>query len=100
MRRLPGSERPGGMYLELGHSSVLLTVGLLKRDLLVEGAHHVGHAELTTLGHSGDQVGHEVDAATLSTGSSKYRGDGVLQTKVGIGDDQFQAVETSGVQRA
>ena len=37
------------------------------------------HARLGTLGHSGEQVGHEVGAAALPTGSSEHRGDGVLQ---------------------
>ena len=46
---------------------------------------HGGHARLGTLGHSGEQVGHEVGAAALPAGSSKDCGDGVLQPLVSIG---------------
>ena len=31
------------------------------------------------LGHSGEQVGHEVGAAALPVGPSEHRGDGALQ---------------------
>ena len=37
------------------------------------------HAGLGALGHSGEQVGHEVGAAALPTGTGEHRGDGVLQ---------------------
>ena len=41
------------------------------------------------LGHSDEQVGHDVGAAALPTGPSKHRGDGVLQPLVSIGGNQF-----------
>ena len=57
------------------HHSVQLGVDLCGRQLLVDG----DHAGLGALGHSGEQVGHEVGAAALPTGTGKHRGDGVLQ---------------------
>ena len=76
---------------EFFHHSIQLAVDLGGRQLLVDGAHHArkvlgGHARLGALGHSGKQVGHEVGAAALPAGSSKHRGDGVLQPLVGIGE--------------
>ena len=50
-----------------------------------------GHSRLGTLGHSGEQVGHEVGAAALPAGSSKHRGDGVLQPLVGIASHPAEA---------
>ena len=60
---------------------------------------HGGHARLGTLGHSGEQVGHEVGAAALPAGSSKDRGDGVLQPLVSIGGYQLHPAEASSGQR-
>ena len=56
-------------------------------------------AQEDALGHSGEQVGHEVGAAALPAGSSKHRGDGVLQPLVSIGGCQFHPAETQGGQR-
>ena len=67
---------------ELFHHSVQLA-WTSAGELLVDGAYHGGHARLGTLGP--EQVGHEVSAAALPAGSSKDRGDGVLQPLVGIG---------------
>ena len=64
---------------ELFHHSVQLAVDLGGRQLLVDGAHHGGHAGLGTLGHSGEQVGHDVGAAALLTHPGEHRGDGILQ---------------------
>ena len=58
-----------------------------------------GHAGLGTLGHSGEQVGHEVGAAALPAGPSKHRGDGVLQPLVGIGGYQLHPAEAPSGQR-
>ena len=58
------------------------------------------HARLGSLGYSGEQVGHEVSAAALPAGSSKHRGDGVLQPLVSIGGNQFHTAETASGQRA
>ena len=58
------------------------------------------HAGLGALGHSGEQVGHEVGAAALPTGTGKHRGDGVLQPLVGIGGYQFHPAEPPSRQRA
>ena len=52
-----------------------------------------------TLGHAGEQVGHEVGAAALPAGSSKDCGDGVLQPLVGIGGHQFHPAEAPSGQR-
>ena len=60
---------------------------------------HGGHARLGTLGHSGEQVGHEVGAAALPAGSSKDHGDGVLQPLVSIGGNQFHPAEPPSGQR-
>ena len=56
-------------------------------------------AQEGALGHSGEQVGHEVGAAALPAGSSKHRGDGVLQPLVSIGGYQFHPAEPSSGQR-
>ena len=64
---------------ELFHHSVQLAVDLGGRQLLVDGAYHGGHARLGTLGHSGEQVGHDVGAAALLTHPGEHRGDGILQ---------------------
>ena len=53
-----------------------------------------------SLGYSGEQVGHEVSAAALPAGSSKHRGDDVLQPLVSIGGYQFHPAETASRQRA
>ena len=84
---------------ELFHHSVQLAVDLGGRQLLVDGADHGGHAGLGTLGHSGEQVGHEVGAAALPAGPSKHRGDGVLQPLVGIGGYQLHPAEAPSGQR-
>ena len=84
---------------ELFHHSVQLAVDLGGRQLLVDGAYHGGHARLGTLGHAGEQVGHEVGAAALPAGSSTHRGDGVLQPLVSIGGNQFHPAEPSIGQR-
>ena len=55
-------------------------------------------AQEGALGHSGEQVGHEVGAAALPVGSSEHRGDGVLQPLVS-GGRQFHPAETQGGQR-
>ena len=55
----------------------------------VDGAHHGGYSGVGPLGHSGQQVGHEVGSAALPTRTGKHRGDGLLQPVVGIGDDQL-----------
>ena len=47
-------------------------------------------AQEGTLGHWGEQVGHEVGAAALLAGPSEHHGDSVLQPLVGIGDNQFK----------
>ena len=57
-------------------------------------------AQERPLGHPGQQVGHEVGAAALPTGAGKHRGDGLLQSLVGIGYDQFHPAEALDVQRA
>ena len=74
----------GEVFLELYHYPVHLGVDLLRRELLVDGVHHGGHAGLASFGHSGQQVAHEVGATALPTGSGECRGDGVLQTLVSI----------------
>ena len=51
------------------------------------------------VGHSGEQVGHEVGAAALPAGPSKHRGDGVLQPLVGIGGYQLHPAEAPSGQR-
>ena len=58
-----------------------------------------GHARLGALGHSGEQVGHEVGAAALPAGNGEHRGDGVLQPLVSIGGHQFHPAEPSSGQR-
>ena len=55
------------------------------------------HAGLGALGHSGEQVGHEVGAAALPTGTGKHRGDGVLQPLVSIGGYQFHPASPRAV---
>ena len=85
---------------ELFHHSVQLAVDLGGRQLLVDGADHGGHARLGTLGHSGEQVGHEVGAAALPAGPSEHRGDGVLQPLVSIGGYQLHPAEAPSGQRA
>ncbi len=52
-----------------------------------------------TLGHSGEQVGHEVGAAALPAGPSEHRGDGVLQPLVSIGGYQLHPAEAPSGQR-
>ena len=74
-----GVRHLGKGHPELFHYSVQLAVDLGGKQLLVDGAYHGGHAGLGALGHSGEQVGHEVGAAALPAGSSEHRGDGVLQ---------------------
>ena len=85
--------------MELSHHPVRLSVDFLGGELLVDGAHHGSHPGLGPFGYSGQQVGHEVGAAALPTGPDKHCGDGVLQTLVSIGDDQFHAAEAPSVQR-
>ena len=74
----------GEVFLELDHYPVRLGVDLLRRELLVDGAHNGGDAGLGSFGYPGQQVAHEVGAAPLPTGSGECRGDGVLQTLVSI----------------
>ena len=94
---------------ELFHHSVQLAVDLGGRQLLVDGAYHarrswvatpaLRQAQEGTLGHSGEQVGHEVGAAALPAGPSEHRGDGVLQPLVGIGGYQLHPAEAPSGQR-
>ena len=82
------------------HHSIQLAVDLCGRQLLVDGAHYGSHAGLGALGHSGEQVGHEVGAAALPAGTGKHRGDGVLQPPVGIGGYHLHPAEPPSRQRA
>ena len=72
--------RLGEVFLQLSDHPIGLGVDLFRRELLVDGAHHGGHARLGSLGHPTQQVGHEVRSAPLPTGSGNHRGDGLLQS--------------------
>ena len=80
------------MLPELGYHPVRLSVDFLGGELLEDG-----RTMATTpggpFGHSCQQVGHEVGAAPLPTGSGKHRGDGGFQPLLSIGDDQFLTIE-------
>ena len=56
-------------------------------------------AQEGAFGHPGQQIDHEVGSTTLPTGVGKHRGDGLLQTLMGIGGHQFHPTEAPGVQR-
>lgn len=70
----------GEVFRQLSDHPVGLGVDLFRGELLVDGAHHGGHARLRPLGHPTQQVGHEVSAAALPTGAGNHRGDGLLQS--------------------
>jgi hypothetical protein len=53
-----------------------------------DGAQRRRHHLLRDLGHGGQRVAHEVDPATLPAGTNEDLSHRLLETKVGVGDDQ------------
>jgi hypothetical protein len=52
------------------------------------------------LGHAGEHVSDEVDSTALPAGAGHDGGDGGLEAGVGVGDDQLDAGEPAGLERA
>ena len=94
----PGDFRVGAFE----HPGDLIELGLdvLRVGLGEDGADDTGDDVLTGARHDRENVSHEVDSAALPGGALEDGADRLLQTGVGVGDDELDTVQTAGLERA